>query len=236
MEITPEVTLLTALGLGFLLGLRHALDADHIVAVTTIVSQGKSLIRSAMVGLTWGLGHALTLLAAGFAVLAFRLVIPSKFSLAMEFTIGVILVLLGIPLVRRMMSRTHTHWHQHGQELHEHSHSHQSSDAHEHRHLRRPFLLGMVHGLAGSGVLTVMVLSAMPSVGEGLMFLLIFSVGSILAMLIFGGLIGLPFKLTAERAVKWNVWIQGAAGLTSVVLGLFIMWRAAVVEQLFHLV
>ena len=94
-------------------------------------------------------------------------------------------------------------------------------------------LIGMVHGLAGSGALTLLVLSTMPSVTQGLIFLLVFGAGSILGMLLFSGLIGLPFKLTTGSSLRLNWWFQGAAGLTSIVLGLFIMWQTAFVGGLF---
>ena len=94
----PEATVLTSLFFGFLLGVKHALDADHIVAVTTIVSRSNSLLRSVLVGLSWGIGHNLTLFAVGFAVLVFKLTIPDRLALSMEFIVGVILVILGRPL------------------------------------------------------------------------------------------------------------------------------------------
>lgn len=232
----PEVTVFTALFFGFLLGVRHALDADHIVAVTTIVSRSKSLIRSALVGLSWGIGHTLTLFIAGFLVLVFKLTIPDKLSLSMEFVVGVLLVLLGVPLVRRLiMSRPHIHLHEHGDKRHLHSHSHDESPEHGHQHIRRPLLLGMVHGLAGSGALTLLVLSTMSSVAQGLIFLLVFGVGSILGMMLFSGLIGLPFKLISGHSLRLSLWFRGAAGFLSIVLGIFIMWQVAFTGGLFSL-
>ncbi len=230
----PEITILTALFFGFLLGVRHALDADHIVAVTTIVSRSNSLLRSALVGLSWGIGHTLTLFIAGFVVLVFKLTIPDKLSLSMEFVVGILLVLLGVPIIRQLVvSRTHVHLHQHGDKRHLHSHFHRDTLKHDHRHIRRPLLIGMVHGLAGSGALTILVLSTMSSVAQGLVFLLLFGVGSILGMLLFSGLIGLPFRLTTRFSFRLNLWVQGAAGVISIVLGLFIMWQTGFVGGLF---
>ncbi len=229
-----EVTILTALFFGFLLGVRHALDADHIVAITTIVSRTGSLLRSTLVGLSWGLGHTLTLFAAGFVVLVFKLTIPDKLALSMEFVVGVFLVLLGAPLIRQLfVNRPHVHAHQHGDKRHLHSHSHDDTPVHDHRHIKRPLLMGMVHGLAGSGALTILVLGTMSSVAQGLVFLLVFGVGSILGMMLFSGLIGLPFKFTARRSQRLNLWIRGVAGLVSVALGCVIMWQTAFVGGLF---
>jgi sulfite exporter TauE/SafE len=225
----PEATVLAALFFGFLLGIKHALDADHIVAVTTIVSRSGSLLRSAIVGLSWGLGHTLTLFAAGLAVLVFRLTIPDKLSLGMEFAVGVMLVLLGAPLVWQLLKKKHhLHMHQHGESSHIHSHSHEETPEHEHKHIRRPLLMGMIHGLAGSGVLTLLVLNTMSSVGQGLVFLLVFGVGSILGMVLFSGAIGLPFRFISGRSRQLSIWLRGAAGSVSVVLGLVIMWQIAV--------
>ncbi len=230
----PEASILTILSFGFLLGIKHALDADHVVAVTTIVSRSHSLIRSMLVGLSWGIGHTLTLFAAGFAVLVLKLTIPDRLALSMEFVVGVILVVLGVPLVRRLVvSRTHVHLHQHGDKKHLHGHPHDEAPGHDHSHIRRPLLMGMVHGLAGSGVLVPLVLSTMPSVGQGLFFLLLFGVGSISGMIIFSGLIGLPFRFTARFSLNLNLWIQGVAGLISIALGLFIMWQTGFVGGLF---
>ncbi len=230
----PEVTILTALFFGFLLGLKHALDADHIVAVTAIVSRSRSLFSSALVGLSWGIGHTLTLFAVGFGVLVFKLTIPDRLALSMEFVIGVVLVLLGVPLIRQLVAgRAHIHSHQHDDKKHLHSHSHEDTPGHAHQHIRRSLLIGMVHGLAGSGALTLLVLSTMSSVGQGLLFLLLFGIGSILGMLLFSGLISLPFRLTAGFSLRLNLWVQGAAGIISVALGFFIMWQTGFVGGLF---
>jgi len=203
------------------------------VAVTTIVSRSRSLFHSALVGLSWGIGHTLTLFVIGFGVLVFKLTIPDRLALSVEFVVGVILVLLGVSVIRQLVSRTHVHWHQHGDKRHLHSHYHSEASGHDHRHIRKSLLIGMVHGLAGSGALTVLVLSTMPSVAQGLFFLLLFGVGSILGMLIFSGLISLPFRFTAGLSLRLNLWVQGVAGLISMFLGLFIMCQTGFVAGLF---
>ncbi len=230
----PEITVLTALLFGFLLGVKHALDADHIVTVTAIVSRSRSLLRSALVGLSWGVGHTLTLVAAGIAVLVFKLTIPDKLSLSLEFVVGVLLVLLGVPLIWRLVvGRPHVHLHQHGDKPHIHKHLHRDTPGHDHQHIRRPLLMGMVHGLAGSGAITLLVVSTMSSVTQGLVFLLLFGIGSILGMMLFSGLIGIPFRLTAGLSLRLNLWIRGTAGLISIAFGLFMMWQIAFVGGLF---
>lgn len=230
----PELTLLTSLFFGFLLGVKHALDADHVVAVTTIVSRSRSILRAVVAGLSWGIGHTIALFAAGFVVLVFRLTIPDKLSLSMEFAVGIILVLLGVPLVKQLVKmRSHAHLHKHGDKYHIHGHTHGDTLEHGHQHIRRPLLVGMAHGLAGSGALTILVLGSMSSVTQGLIFLLLFGVGSILSMMLFSGLIGFSFRLTAGRSIRLSMWVQGAAGLISVALGLFVMWKTVFVGGLF---
>lgn len=230
-----EANILTALFLGLLLGIKHALDADHVVAVTTIVSRSGSILRSALVGLSWGIGHTFTLFAVGFAVLVLKLTIPDKLALSMEFAVGVLLVVLGVPLLKQLIvSRTHIHYHQHEEQSHFHSHSHDETLDHDHSHLRRPLLVGMLHGLAGSGALTLLVLNTMSSIAQGLVFLLVFGVGSILGMLVFSGLIGVPFKLTTRFSLGLNLWVHGVAGFISIVLGILIMWQTGFASDLFR--
>lgn len=229
-----EATVFTAVLFGFLLGVKHALDADHIVAVTTIVSRSQSLLRSALVGISWGVGHTLALVVVGIGVLVFKLTIPDKLALSMEFVVGIVLVILGIPLLKQLItSRAHSHWHQHEEKHHLHRHSHAETPEHDHRHIRRPLLIGMIHGLAGSGALTLLVLGTMSSVAQGLFFLLLFGIGSILGMLVFSGLIGLPFKFTAQLSLRLNRWVQGGAGIISLLLGLAIMWQTGFAGGLF---
>lgn len=230
----PELTMLTSLFFGFLLGVKHALDADHVVAVTTIVSRSRSILRAVVAGLSWGIGHTVALFAAGFVVLVFRLTIPDKLSLSMEFAVGIILVLLGVPLVKQLVKmRSHVHLHKHEDKNHMHGHTHGDTQEHDHQYIRRPLLVGMAHGLAGSGALTILVLGSMSSVTQGLIFLLLFGVGSILSMLLVSGLIGFSFRLTAGRSTRLSMWVQGAAGLISVALGLFVMWKTVFVGGLF---
>lgn len=230
----PEITVVTALFFGFALGVKHALDADHIVAVTTIVSRTSGFFRSLAIGLSWGIGHTFTLLLAGIVVLVFKLAIPEKLFLSMEFLVGVFLVVLGVPLIKRLIvDRPHIHVHRHEDKSHIHSHSHQDSAQHEHQHIRRPLLLGMVHGMAGSGAILLLVLSTMPSVGQGLLYILLFGLGTILGMVLFSGLIGLPFRFVSRHSQKLQLWLRGAAGILSVFLGSAIMWQVVFVGGLF---
>ena len=224
----PEVTVATALFFGFALGVKHALDADHIVAITTIVSRTSSFLHSLIIGLSWGIGHTFTLLLAGIVVLVFKAAIPEKVFLSMEFLVGIFLVLLGVPLIKQLIvARPHIHIHKHGTKSHVHPHSHQETEKHKHRHIRRPLLLGMIHGMAGSGAVLLLVLSTMPTVGQGLIYIMLFGIGTIVGMVLFSGLIGLPFRFAGRYSYKLQLWFKGAAGLLSVFLGSAIMWQVA---------
>lgn len=218
---------------GLLLGLRHALEADHIVAVTAMVSQGRGIYRSALVGLRWGIGHSITLFAIGFAALVLKINVPDQMSLSLEFAVGVAMVVLGIPLLKRLVVRRHLHQHRHEGDWHIHPHSHSEAESHAHQHARRPLFMGMLHGLAGSGTLTILVLSTMESVQDGILFLALFGLGSILAMLVVSGLLGLSFGLAARSPSRIDRWLEGAVGLGSIAFGLFIMWRVGFAGALF---
>src|SRR5437879_12114639 len=161
-------TLIGLLGLGLILGLRHALDPDHIAAVSTIVSESRSVRRSSLIGTCWGLGHTMSLLVAGVLVIALKIQISDRLALWMEFAVALMLILLGLKAVLKPLRgwRIHAHQHAHGGSSHSHVHLHRPSAerAHQHRHLIRsgapPFFVGMVHGMAGGAALMTIVLAA----------------------------------------------------------------------------
>ncbi|MBI2845213.1 MAG: urease accessory protein UreH [Chloroflexi bacterium] len=232
--------LITTLILGFTLGLKHALDPDHVVAVSTIVASERSLLRSAAVGLSWGLGHTLTLLVVGLAVLFLQVSIPEGIATLMELAVGVMLVVLGWQSLRAYRKRRlHAHPHQHpGAEAHFHLHPQQASEAeHTHAHpspesrsfwagffhdfrLRpKSLLVGMIHGLAGSAALLLLVLTTARSAVQGLAYILLFGLGSIGGMLMVSSLMGLPLAISAERFSWLNEKVGLAAGVVSIGLG-----------------
>ena len=238
MNLSP--TLIATLGLGFILGLKHALDADHIVAVSTIVSEHKSISKSSLIGTFWGLGHTASLLLVGLVVILLRLTIPAKLALLMEFGVAVMLVLLGANIIWKFFNGTkvHIHTHEHHGVTHSHLHVHEGrNEEHKHNHLisfgRKPFLVGLVHGVAGSAALMLLVLATVPTPLAGLMYILVFGIGSIGGMLIMSSLIGLPFVLTASRLVPLNERIKAVAGVMSVAFGIFLGWEIGIVEGLF---
>jgi hypothetical protein len=205
-----DTSFYAALGLGFLLGLRHALDADHVAAVSTLVSQHRSLARSCLLGTFWGLGHTLALLVAGVATIALRLSISAELERILEKGVGCMLVLLGAHVLLRSFSgRLHTHQHAHARILGLGG---------------RPFVIGLVHGMAGSAALMLVVAAAIPSALGGLLYILIFGAGATAGMLVLSGLIGLPFAVTASHSPRALVFIQVVAAVVSGVLGLTLLW------------
>jgi ABC-type nickel/cobalt efflux system permease component RcnA len=235
-----------ALGLGFVLGLKHATEADHLVAVATIVSEQRSVRRSSLVGALWGAGHTAALVAVGLLVLLLRVAIPPRVAALFEFGVALMIVLLGsrvLYFLLRDRRRVHTHTHRHGERVHTHLHFHDERDAHApsaphpRRHARhgglsglRPVLVGAVHGLAGSAALTLLILTEVVRGGSralGLTYLLVFGAGSVGGMLLMSTLISLPFALTASRFERINTPIRLAAGLSSVAFGLFYAWQTA---------
>lgn len=221
------------LSLGFFLGLKHATDADHLAAVGTIVAERKNIWSSAIVGGLWGLGHTISLLAAGIFVLLLNFQISEQTERILEFGVGIMLVFLGLNVLRKLVQGGHLHFHkhEHGAREHVHPHIHEKASAdetHTHHGLKfspRALIIGLVHGLAGSAFLMLLVLQTIESRSVGLLYILIFGVGSIGGMMLMSFLVGLPFHLTASRFNRFNNLLQAVAGLVSVVFGLMIVYE-----------
>jgi ABC-type nickel/cobalt efflux system permease component RcnA len=226
----PDVQFLTLLGLGFVLGARHALDADHLAAVSTILSKRPSLQTSGFIGFCWGIGHTLMLLLVGLAVILLKVTIPESVAQTLEFGVGIMLVVLGCSLAWSLYrERWHLHAHDHDGERHLHLHRHQEDEDHRHPHWLqlsvRPLLIGMAHGLAGSAALMLMVLSTVQTVWQGVVYILIFGVGSIIGMVLLGLLISVPLVCSLAFGRRVQSMVQGLASLGSVALGLTMMIR-----------
>lgn len=235
-----EPSIFAAFGLGLLLGIQHALDPDHLIAVSTIVSEHKNLKWASLIGAFWGLGHTATLFAVGLLVIGLRLTIPERLALGLEFLVAIMLVFLGLRILWQSfgVEKVHLHTHTHNPETHTHFHVHANpKEDHGHPHpfkaMRRPFFVGMVHGLAGSAALMLLVLGTIPSALAGLAYIVIFGLGSVGGMLILSSLISLPFVLTAQRFTILNRWIRVLAGLASVIFGLTLGWEIGFDQGLF---
>ncbi|MFQ5656231.1 MAG: sulfite exporter TauE/SafE family protein [Candidatus Methylomirabilales bacterium] len=218
------MSLSALMAVGLLLGMGHALDADHVVAVSTIVSESRSLLRSLLIGVVWGIGHTATLLVVGLFVLFFGITPPPWVAISAEFLVGLILIILGVQILwRYSKKRIYAHYHDHGDGIHIHFHTHEVTQGHTHEHhgphTRKPLFVGAVHGLAGSAAVMLLVLSTIQSPLLGALCILTFGLGSILGMLVVSALIGFPFLLTAGRFQRLHAGARVVAGLVSIAVG-----------------
>lgn len=232
-----ESSYVTILMLGFVLGLRHALDTDHIAAVATVLAQRPSWRASSLVGLSWGLGHTVVLLLVGALVLVLRVPIPEPIAMAAEFAVGVMLVVLGGLLgIKLVKEQWHMHQHDHDGARHVHLHSHTQSPGHGHSHWWResvrPLCIGMAHGLAGSAALLLLVVASAHSVMEGLVYITVFGCGSLLGMMLIGLVLSFPVVWSLRLGQPVFLAVQGVACLGSVGLGLSIIYRVLMGEPL----
>ncbi|HUQ34263.1 MAG TPA: hypothetical protein VM095_19225 [Pyrinomonadaceae bacterium] len=244
-----ELSAFAVLGLGLVFGLKHATEADHIVAVSTIVSEQRSLLRSAMVGALWGIGHTAALILVGILVLALRVTVPQGIAHWLEFGVALMIIGMGFSALLRVRSSrrrdVHLHKHNHDGVAHVHLHFHEHGTEHTggvvatHSHAVsrigfKPLLVGAMHGLAGSAALTLLVLTQIQSTALGLVYLAVFGLGSIVGMLLMSGLIGLPFALSARRAGGVHYGLQAAAGALSVVFGLWYAYQTGIAGGLWQ--
>jgi high-affinity nickel-transport protein len=261
--IVPSVV--SFLFLGFLLGMRHATDADHVIAIATIVSRERSMVGSAVIGAAWGVGHTITVTTVGAAIIVFGVVIPPQLGLSMEFAVGIMLILLGIFTLTGMgravgvthshagalggqALNLHDHLHAHGDYVHRHPHGHDPGThghAEEHTPLARldrwlgrlafyewlrPFAVGLVHGLAGSAAIALMVLSIIREPVAAIGYLLLFGLGTVVGMMLITLILSAPFAFTAVSLPKFNWRLRVASGLVSFVFGVVLIYGIGFTE------
>lgn len=236
-----SVSTITILFFGFLLGLKHATEADHLAAVSTIVTERKKLFSSAIVGGFWGLGHTISLVTAGLLVLLLNLQISERMESILEFCVGVMLIYLGLNVVQKIIrgGTLHFHKHEHGGHLHAHPHTHENAHTHEEESTHhgfslspRPLIVGMIHGLAGSAALMLIVIPTINSRLVGLLYIIIFGIGSIGGMMLMSFLVGLPFHFTALRFNRFNTALRCVAGLASIVIGLMVVYEKGFAQNI----
>jgi ABC-type nickel/cobalt efflux system permease component RcnA len=256
------ITLVSIIALGFFLGMRHATDPDHVVAVTTIVSRQRSIRHAALIGVLWGVGHTITILVVGSAIILFGLVIPPRVGLTMELSVGLMLILLGILNLSGMMRwitetvtpiepGQHAHPHGHGDYVHRHPHGH-SPEKHGHvedatpvgwmdrvfgrlglYQVARPLAVGIVHGLAGSAAVALLVLTTIRVPSWAVLYLLVFGIGTVAGMMLITAAIAVPFTFSENRFARLHRGLARASGLVSLALGLFIVYQMGFVNGLF---
>jgi ABC-type nickel/cobalt efflux system permease component RcnA len=242
-ETLGPLSTLAVLGIGLLFGLKHATEVDHVVAVSTIVSQHRNVWRSTLVGALWGAGHTAVLLITGVFVLTLKIAIPARVSDWLEFCVALMIIGLGATALWRALRKrgdVHVHEHSHDGVSHVHVHFHEQQTRHDAKRVHaaarmhthavsqigvKPMLIGAMHGLAGSGALTLLVLTQIKSTWQGLLYLAVFGVGSIAGMLLMSGLIGLPFALTSRKLTSLHHRLQTAAAVLSLAFGFWYAYR-----------
>ncbi len=255
-------TLISILLFGFFLGMRHATDSDHVVAVTTIVSRQRSIGGAAWTGIFWGIGHSLTLLVIGGAIILFGIVVPTRLGLSLEFCVALMLILLGILNLNatfravdkvtagKQHDGAHQHAHLHGDYVHTHHHGHDRA-SHGHAedvvppakldrwfgssrfyHALRPLVIGTVHGLAGSAAVALLVLPIIHDPIWAMGYLVLFGLGTIAGMMLMTAAIAVPVSYST-RFQFLHRHLATAAGVVSVGFGLFLAYQIGFVDGLF---
>lgn len=240
-----SVSALGVLGLGLLYGLKHATEVDHIVAVSAVVSEQRKLARAAIVGGLWGAGHTASLAIVGTFVLAFRIAIPSLVASWLELGVALMIIGLGLVALRRAFrsrADVHIHRHDHGNQHHAHIHFHEADSStadtvqpHSHSVARiglKPTLVGAMHGLAGSGALTLLVLTQIHPSALGLLYLGTFGAGSIVGMMLMSGLVGLPFVLSSRKLSGIHYRVQMITGAVSIAFGIWYAYETGIASGL----
>lgn len=216
-------SLLSILLLGFLLGIKHAIEPDHVIAVSTIASESKNLKRSIFAGVYWGIGHTATLFIVGMFLIVAKNTITERLALSLEFIVGIMLVSLGLNSIVAFMRHRHHH----------HDSHHTSTHEKKNRTHLKSFFIGLIHGLAGSAAMVLLTMSTVSTAWQGALYILIFGCGTVVGMLSFSTVIGIPFVLTSGKQL--NRYLNNLAGIISILFGIYYMYNLGVNEGLFSL-
>ncbi len=220
---------------GFLLGMRHALETDHVAALTSLSTRPTSWVQAVRIGAVWGLGHTLTLFIVGTIVLLADTVVPERIAWGLELAVGVMLVGLGADVLRRLLrDRVHFHVHAHDDgttHFHAHSHAEENGHCHEHGHgfPGRALVVGLMHGMAGSAALVLLAIAKAPSVAMGILYIGVFGAGSILGMALLSVAISMPLRYSARliTSKSFHNGLQGIIGVAAVLIGLSFIFELA---------
>ena len=254
------IGLLSIVAIGFLLGMRHATDPDHVIAVSTIVTREHDVKRSAWIGAAWGVGHTLTILGVGSMIILLRITVSPRVGLSMELAVAVMLIVLGLKNLRGLFGAPAPvaiaglpeipQFHGHGDYVHVHrndqnsAHSHEADENHlavldrwckrfRSYRLVRPLVVGIVHGLAGSAAIALLVLSTIPNLHWAVVYLVVFGIGTVLGMMLITLSLGSTFAFGRRRYAQIGRHFGLVAGLISVAFGVFIAYEIGFVNGLF---
>ncbi len=219
--------LLALLALGFLLGMRHATDSDHVIAVTTIVSRERTPRAALRIGVLWGLGHTATLLAVGGAILVFGWVIPPRLGLTLELAVAVVLIALGVMNLTGAFKRVNRIAHRHdvGAAAHTHAHAAMTGSV-------RPLAVGLAHGLAGSAAAALLVLATRTSAGMAMVYLTVFGFGTVAGMVLLTLLMSVPISVLSGRFSNIERLTAHVMGVVSIAFGIFLAYRIGIADGL----
>ncbi|MED4227693.1 urease accessory protein UreH [Neobacillus cucumis] len=212
------ISYISILFLGFILGIKHSIEPDHIIAVSTMVSKSKKLSRSTLTGVFWGIGHTSTLLIVGMILVLMKGELSDKWAMSLEFLVGIMLVYLGMKnmIVDRKID------------------SHQKAHNHEKASLIKITVIGFVHGLAGSAAMVLLTMSTVSTVRECALYILIFGIGTIIGMMSFTTIIGIPF-VYSKKSINLDRSLTQLAGSVSFLFGIYYMYNIGVCEGLFQM-
>jgi len=223
--------------LGFILGIKHAVEPDHIIAVSTIASQSKKLLRSSLAGVFWGIGHTLTIFSVGMVFILIKGEIPLNWAMSMEFLVGIMLVYLGVSsYLSYKKNKIHVHEHEHEGFMHNHFHLKLSIHNHNKKGISyfKSVIIGFVHGLAGSAAMIILTMSTVNNPVQGAFYIAVFGLGTVVGMLIFTTIIGIPFVLSSKRT-SINLRLTLFAGFISIFFGLYYMYDLGFTQGLFKM-
>lgn len=218
--------LLAVAALGFFLGMRHATDPDHVVAVTTIVARQRSIRAAALTGGVWAIGHTLTILVVGGAIILFGWVIPPRVGLSLELSVGLMLIVLGVMNLTGVTQSIRV-------AVAPGAEPSGALTSLGSRQLGRPLIVGVVHGLAGSAAVALLVLAVIGQSSWSLLYLLVYGAGTIVGMMLVTAAVGIPFAAGGSQFARWNRTLRVAAGAVSLVFGLVLAYKIGVVDGLF---
>jgi ABC-type nickel/cobalt efflux system permease component RcnA len=259
------ISFFSIVAVAFFLGMRHATDPDHVIAVTTIVSRQRNLLKAAMTGIFWGIGHTLTIFVVGTIIILFDVVIPARIGLSMELAVGLMLIVLGViniasflrsaralsPHFQEESDRIHQHLHSHGEYVHSHAHGHcPETHSHDAQQVEltwldrlfgriglyqqlRPLVVGIVHGLAGSAAVALLILTTIRNPHWAIAYLLVFGAGTVGGMMLITMSIASAFNFFGKKHERFSQRLGLASGVVSLAFGVVLAYQIGVANGLF---